>query len=106
MPKSKIATATVAPVAPAPSAADMREAAKLLWKAQQKVKAAELKLKPLKEERDRLEALLLTDMLDAKLESVATKDATISVKRTQFAELYDHKAFFEYVRKRDAFDLV
>ena len=45
-------------------------------------------------------------MREAKLESVATKNATISLKRTTFAELYDDKAFFEYVGKKKAWDLV
>lgn len=85
---------------------ELQAAAAALWKAQQVVKKAELKLKPLKTVADALEAELLTAMLEAKLESVATKDATISLKRTTFAELYDDKAFFEYVSKKKAWDLV
>jgi hypothetical protein len=84
----------------------LQQTASALWKAQQAVKKAEAKLKPLKDAAAALEDLLLTEMLDAKLESVATKDATISVKRTTFAELYDDKAFFAYVGKNKAWDLV
>jgi hypothetical protein len=45
-------------------------------------------------------------MVEGKLESVATKNVTISVKRTEFAELHDDVAFFDYVGKKKAWDLV
>lgn len=85
---------------------ELQAHAKALWKAQQAVKKAEAKLKPLKDAADALETDLLNAMLAAKLESVAVKEATISLKRTTFAELYDDKAFFEYVGKKKAWDLV
>lgn len=85
---------------------ELQAAAKALWKAQQAVRKAEQKLKPLKDAAAALEQELLDAMLAAKLESVATKDATISVKRNTFAELYNDKAFFEFVGKTKAWDLV
>lgn len=86
--------------------AELAALAQNLWKAQQKLKAAQAKLKPLQEAADALEAELQHAMLAAKLESVASKNATISVKRTLFAELFDSKKFFAYVQKKDAWDLV
>jgi hypothetical protein len=85
---------------------ELQAAAKALWKAQQTVKKAEAKLRPLKAAAEALEQELLDAMLKAKLESVAVKEATISLKRTTFAELYDDRAFFEYVGKNKAWDLV
>lgn len=85
---------------------ELQSAAKALWKAQQAVRKAEAKLRPLKEAAAMLEEELLAAMMAAKLESVATKDATISIKRNTFAELYNDKAFFEYVGKNHAWDLV
>lgn len=85
---------------------ELQAAAAALWKAQQVVKKAEAKLKPLKDAANALEDELRDAMLEAKLESVATKNATISVKRTMFVELFDDKAFFEYVGKKKAWDLV
>lgn len=85
---------------------ELQTAAAALWKAQQVVKKAELKLKPLKDAASALEDELRDAMLEAKLESVATKQATISIKRTTFAELFDDKAFFAYVAKKKAWDLI
>ena len=85
---------------------ELQAAAAALWKAQQVVKKAEAKLKPLKDAAAALEDELRDAMLAAKLESVATKNATISLKRTTFAELYDDVAFFEYVKKKGAWDLI
>lgn len=85
---------------------ELQAAAAALWKAQQVVKKAEAKLKPLKDAANTLEDELRDAMLEAKLESVATKNATISIKRTTFVELFDDKAFFEYVGKKKAWDLV
>ena len=85
---------------------ELQAAAKALWKAQQTVKKAEAKLRPLKDAAAALEQELLDAMLKAKLESVAVKEATISLKRTTFAELYDDRAFFAYVGKEKAWDLV
>ena len=84
----------------------LQPAADALWKAKQAVRRAEQKLIPLKDAVDVLEQELLAKMVEAKLESVATKAATISVKRTQFAELHDDVKFFEYVGKKKAWDLV
>lgn len=88
------------------NATDLTSAATDLWKAQQKVKRMEAKIKPFKEEAGRLEAGLLAAMLEAKAESIASKQATVSIKRTQFAELTDDKAFFAFVQKNKAWDLV
>jgi hypothetical protein len=85
---------------------ELQAAAKALWKAQQVVKKAEAKVKPLKDAAAALEQELLDAMIAAKLESVAVKEATISLKRTTFAELYDDRAFFEYVGRKKAWDLV
>ena len=85
---------------------ELQSAAKALWKAQQAVRKAEAKLRPLKDAAAALEKELLDAMLKAKLESVAVKEATISLKRTTFAELYDDRAFFAYVGKEKAWDLV
>lgn len=88
------------------TAADMAALADNLWKAQQRLKAAQEKLRPLEDTVDALEAELLDAMLASKLESVASKKATVSVKRNQFVELFDDKEFFTYVRRKNAFDLV
>ena len=85
---------------------ELQSAAAALWKAQQAVKKAEAKLKPLKDAANVLEEELLEAMIAAKLESVATKSATISVKRTTYAELFNDKSFFAYVGKTGAWDLV
>jgi hypothetical protein len=86
--------------------AELAKLAQNLWKAQQKLKAAQAKLNPLKEAADALEQELLNAMMAAKLESLASKNATISIKRNTFAELYDDRKFFEYVGKHKAWDLV
>lgn len=86
--------------------AELAKLAQNLWKAQQKLKAAKAKLKPQEETVAALEAELQHAMIAAKLESVASKNATCSLKRTEFAELTDDKAFFKYVKKNDAWDLV
>jgi len=86
--------------------AELAALAQNIWKAQQKLKAAELKLAPQKETIKALEAELQHAMIAAKLESVASKNATISLKRTEFAELTDDRAFFDYVGKKKAWDLV
>lgn len=87
-------------------AKDLSSAAKALWKAQQAVKRAEAKVKPLKDAANALEAELQGAMIENKLESIAIKEATISLKRTVFAQLVDDKAFFAYVAKTKAWDLV
>jgi hypothetical protein len=87
-------------------AEQLTKAADALWKARTAVARAQAKLKPLADAADALERELLATMLDAKLEQVATKHATFAVKRTQFAELFDDKAFFAYVGKTKAWDLV
>jgi ribosomal protein S12 len=86
--------------------AELAKLADNLWKAQQKLKAAKLKLKPQEETVAALEAELQHAMIAAKLESVASKNATCSLKRTEFAELTDDRAFFAYVSKEKAWDLV
>lgn len=84
----------------------MQTAADALWKAQQAVKRAEAKLRPLKEAAATLEGELQGKMIEGKLESVATKNVTISLKRTTFAVLTDDKEFFAYVARKKAWDLV
>jgi hypothetical protein len=69
-------------------------------------RAMEAKLEPLKQARNDAEELLLVSMLEAELESVSTKTATISIRRNTFAELFDDQAFFEFVGKNRAWDLV
>jgi chromosome segregation ATPase len=64
------------------------------------------KLTPLKSELKELEDEYLAAMLDAKIEQVATTQVTLAVRRTTFAELFDDQAFFAYVGKRKAWDLV
>lgn len=86
--------------------AELATLAQNLWKAQQKLKAAKLKLKPQEDTVAALEAELQHAMIAAKLESVASKNATCSLKRTEFAELTDDKAFFNYVGRTKAWDLV
>jgi hypothetical protein len=86
--------------------AELVALAQNVWKAQQKLKAASLKLAPLKEAVDALETELQSAMIAAKMESIASKNATISLKRTVFAEMTDSKKFFKYVVKNDAWDLV
>jgi uncharacterized protein YPO0396 len=88
------------------TAADLALLAQNVWKAQQKLKAAKLKLKPQEEIVAALEAELQHAMVANKLESVASKNATCSLKRTEFAELTDDRAFFKYVQKEGAWDLV
>jgi ribosomal protein S12 len=85
---------------------ELQKAAAALWKAQQAVRKAEAKLKPLKDAANVLEDELRDAMLAAKLESVATKDATISLRKTTYAELFDDRKFFAYVGKTGAWDLV
>lgn len=64
------------------------------------------KLAPLKSELKELEDEYLKAMLDAKIEQVATNQVTLAVRRTTFAELFDDQAFFAYVGKKKAWDLV
>jgi hypothetical protein len=40
------------------------------------------------------------------MESVASKNATCSLKRTEFAEVTDFRAVQKYVVKNDAWDLI
>lgn len=88
------------------TAAEMVALAQSVWKAQQKVKAAALKMQPLKDAAAALEAELQHAMIAAKMESVASKNATISLKRTEFAEVTDFKAVQKFVVKNDAWDLL
>jgi predicted nucleic acid-binding Zn-ribbon protein len=85
---------------------EMTALAQNLWKAQQKLKAAKAKLQPQEDAVANLEAQLQAAMIEAKMEAVASKNATVALKRTEFAELTDDKAFFEYVAKNHAWDLV
>lgn len=86
--------------------AELVNLAQNLWKAQQKLKAAKLKLAPQEETIKALEAELQHAMVANKIESLASKNATCSLKRTEFAELTDDKKFFAYVAKEKAWDLV
>jgi hypothetical protein len=69
-------------------------------------RAMEAKLEPLKLLRNALEEKLLARMVAAELESVSTKQATLSIRRNTFAELFDDQAFFEFVGREKAWDLV
>jgi hypothetical protein len=91
---------------PEHTATDMADMAQRLWKAQQKLKAAQLKLKPQEDAIKALETELQGAMITSKLESVASKNATVSLKRTEFAELTDDRKFFSYVGAHNAWDLV
>jgi hypothetical protein len=71
-----------------------------------KRRAMEAALEPLKQARNDLEETLLAAMLDARQEAVSTKLATIAIRRNTFAELFDDRAFFEFVGKNKAWDLV
>jgi hypothetical protein len=71
-----------------------------------KRRAMEAALEPLKALRNDLEETLLAAMLDARQEAVSTKLATIAIRRNTFAELFDDRAFFEFVGKNKAWDLV
>ena len=84
----------------------LEKAASALLKARAQIAKAEAKIKPLKDVADALEDEIRIALIDAKLESFGTKDATFSLRHTTFAELYDDAAFFEYVRRQRAFDLV
>lgn len=88
------------------TATDLALLAQNLWKAQQKLKAAKLKLKPQEDAVAALEAELQHAMIASKLESVASKNATCSLKRTEFAEVTDFRAVQKYVVKNDAWDLI
>lgn len=84
----------------------MQTAADQLWKAQMKVRAAEAKLRPLKEAAQALEDEIQAQMIESKLEALSTKNVTLAIKRTVFAQLTDDKSFFAYVGKNKAWDLV
>lgn len=88
------------------TATDLALLAQNLWKAQQKLKAAKLKLKPQEDAVAALEAELQHAMIASKFESVASKNATCSLKRTEFAEVTDFRAVQKYVVKNDAWDLI
>ena len=77
-----------------------------LWKATQKLKLALAKLEPLKAEIAALETELLRSMLVSKTESLGTKNTTVAIKRTTFGDLKDDRAFFAYVAREGAWDLV
>lgn len=78
----------------------------LLWKCTQRLKAAEAKLAPLKESIDALETAVQHRLVTERAEAFSTKAATAALKRTEFAELTDDRAFFAYVGKQKAWDLV
>jgi hypothetical protein len=86
--------------------AEITALAQNLWKAQQKLKAAKAKLQPQEDTVAALEAELQHAMVAANMEAVASKNATVALKRTEFAELTDDRKFFEYVAKNHAWDLV
>ena len=85
---------------------DLSALATQVWRAQQNLQRWKNKIAPIEEATKALEQELLDALLANKLESVASKQATISVKRNEFVELYDDKEFFEYVRRNNYFDLV
>ena len=77
-----------------------------LFKLRARIKTAEAKVKPLKDQAGELEAELQHKMLQAKLQQVATKKVTIAITKSDIAELLDDQAFFAYVAKKKAWDLV
>jgi len=85
---------------------ELAKLAENLWKAQQKVKIAKTKVDALKESADALEAELQNAMIAAKLESVASKHATCSLKRTDFASITDDREFFAFASKKANWDLL
>jgi hypothetical protein len=85
---------------------ELAKLAESLWKAQQKVKIAKTKVDALKESADALEAELQHAMIAAKLESVASKHATCSLKRTEIATITDDRAFFAFASKKANWDLL
>lgn len=84
----------------------IQKAALALVRARAQIAKAEQKLKPLKEVADALEDELRVAMIESKLESFSIKEATFSLKHSVIAELFDDEAFFKYVKKSDAWDLV
>jgi hypothetical protein len=99
-------TKTLPPALTTHTPAELVNLAQNLWKAQQKLKAAKLKLAPQEEVVKSLEGELQHAMIAAKMESVASKNATCSLKRTEFAEVTDFRAVQKYVVKNDAWDLI
>jgi hypothetical protein len=85
---------------------EMSALATQVWRARINLQRHKDRIEPIEEAVRQLERALLDAMIEAKLESVASKHATVSIKRTTFAELYDDRKFFEHVRKTNDFDLV
>lgn len=84
----------------------LAEAATSLAKVRAQIAKHELKIAPLKKAADELEDLLRTAMIEGNVDTISTKDTTFSLQRTQIALLDDANAFFEYVRKHRAYDLL
>ncbi len=85
---------------------ELAHLAQNLWKAQQMLKNAMLKLKPLEETIDSLERELQHALVTANIESIASKNATVSLRRTEFAEIEDDRAFFAFATKKANWDLI
>jgi len=72
-----------------------------------RIKQTEAKLEPLREDLKALEAKLLNALVDSGMQAVRTKGgATYAVTRRTITELYDADAFFGWVAKRKAWDLI
>jgi phage shock protein A len=85
---------------------DLKQAADQLGKLIKQRKATQAKLADLKAQEDALEEQILDALHAAKLEAFSTPKLTIAIKRTTFAELHDPDAFFAYVAKHKAFELL
>lgn len=84
----------------------IESAAAALEKVQLQLAKAELKIAPLREMASELADQLRVAMVEAGIEGISTKVKTFSLRRTQIAVLDDDIAFFEYVAKKKAFDLL
>ena len=84
----------------------LAEMANELAKLRAKIAAHEVKIAPLKKQADDLEDQLRVGLIESGTESIATKAYTFSLKRSQIAVLDDADAFFKYVAKNKAFDLL
>ena len=88
------------------NAKKLQELSAELEKQRVQLERIELKARPVKAKVDALEEIILLALQENKLEQIATKKLVLAIKRSEFAELFDDTAFFEYVRDTCEFDLV
>ena len=84
----------------------LERAATALAKVRAQIAKADARIKPMREAADALELEIKLALIDSKLESFGTKSDTYALKRNTIASLTDDKAFFAYVGKNKAWDLV